>query len=452
MAARPVGTGGSGHRARGPAARGRAVACRARGPGRARPGPHRRRGHGPGPGRTRPGGEIARRGAARPRGGRHGPRPRSAVRPHGARPGLGRGGGGRGGRARRAARGNAVRVRRLGARDEGARRRERRARVRGARGAPGGLERGHAAAARRVAGGRGSLPGRGAGLSGGREGFARRVARDLPPRPRARPPGGPRRRRSAGRLRADLPGGHRGSHGVVPDRRHAGRARRRGWRCALVRRADRPLPRRPARLHRPLPIGVRGRAPRLARQRRGAVSVRSHGRCAAAHGRPPNDPRVLRAIFPWPNRGAVEAEAAEFGVDPLLFVAIVRQESVFDPEALSPAGARGLAQLLPGTAALTARGLDVTFSPDWITVPDLNLHLGAAHLAELLRRFGGRLEPAIAAYNAGVTPVTRWVGREGADDPDRFIELIPYQETRGYVRSVLRNRELYRALYGISTN
>jgi soluble lytic murein transglycosylase len=163
--------------------------------------------------------------------------------------------------------------------------------------------------------------------------------------------------------------------------------------------------------------------------------------------RSPNDPRVLRAIFPWPNRSAVEAEAAEFGVDPLLFVAIVRQESVFDSEALSPAGARGLAQLLPGTAALTARGLDVAFSPDWITVPDLNLHLGAAHLAELLRRFGGRLEPAIAAYNAGGSPVTRWLRRDGADDPDRFVELIPYPETRGYVRAVLRNRELYGALY-----
>src|SRR5205814_1241920 len=83
-------------------------------------------------------------------------------------------------------------------------------------------------------------------------------------------------------------------------------------------------------------------------------------------------------------RRAVEAEAAEFGVDPLLLVAIVRQESVFDAQALSPAGARGLAQLLPGTAALTARGLDVTFYPEWITVPDLNLHLGAAHLQELL--------------------------------------------------------------------
>jgi soluble lytic murein transglycosylase len=163
----------------------------------------------------------------------------------------------------------------------------------------------------------------------------------------------------------------------------------------------------------------------------------------------PGDVRVLRAIFPWPNRSAVEAEASEFGVDPLLLAAIVRQESVFDVEALSPAGARGLAQLLPSTAALMARGLDVSFYPEWITVPDLNLHLGAAHLAELLRRFG-RVDAAIAAYNAGPMPVRRWLLRPEVSDPDRFIELIPYVETRGYVRSVLRNRELYRALYGPS--
>jgi soluble lytic murein transglycosylase len=161
------------------------------------------------------------------------------------------------------------------------------------------------------------------------------------------------------------------------------------------------------------------------------------------------DTRVLRAIFPWPNRAAVEAEAEEFGVDALLLAALVRQESVFDIEALSPAGARGLAQLLPSTAAIMARGLDVTFFPDWITVPDLNLHLGAAHLAELLRRYG-RVEVAIAAYNAGPTPVRRWLERFGNADADRFVELIPYPETRGYVRSLLRNRELYRALYGPS--
>jgi peptidoglycan lytic transglycosylase len=161
----------------------------------------------------------------------------------------------------------------------------------------------------------------------------------------------------------------------------------------------------------------------------------------------PGDVRVLRAIFPWPNRAAVEAEAQEFGVDALLLAALVRQESVFDVEALSPAGARGLAQLLPSTASLMARGLDVAFYPEWITVPDLNLHLGAAHLAELLKRFG-RVDAAIAAYNAGPQPVRRWLDRAGASDPDRFIELIPYPETRGYVRSLLRNRELYRALYG----
>lgn len=165
--------------------------------------------------------------------------------------------------------------------------------------------------------------------------------------------------------------------------------------------------------------------------------------------RSPNDPRVLRAIFPWPNRGALEAEAQEFGVDPYLLAALVRQESVFDVEALSRAGARGLAQLLPGTAALTARDLDVTFDPGWITLPDYNLHLGAAHLAELLRRFAGRVEVAAAAYNAGAAPVGRWLTRPGADDPDQFLELVPYPETRGYIRAVLRNRELYRALYAV---
>jgi soluble lytic murein transglycosylase len=73
-------------------------------------------------------------------------------------------------------------------------------------------------------------------------------------------------------------------------------------------------------------------------------------------------------------------------------------------------------------------------------------------LAEWLERFGGRVDAAAAAYNAGVAPVTRWLARPGASDPDQFIELIPYQETRGYVRAVLRNRELYRALYVTPTN
>lgn len=184
----------------------------------------------------------------------------------------------------------------------------------------------------------------------------------------------------------------------------------------------------------------------------GALAERGFGPAAVrlgwlAFARAPGDGRTLRAIWPWPNRAAVEAEAAEFGLDPLLFAALVRQESIFDAEALSPAGARGLAQLLPSTAALTARGLDVTFYPDWITLPDLNLHLGAAHFAELVRRYDGRIDAAVAAYNAGGRPVSRWLQLPGAADPDHFLEGITYPETRGYVRSVLRNRALYQALY-----
>ncbi|HET9387799.1 MAG TPA: transglycosylase SLT domain-containing protein, partial [Gemmatimonadales bacterium] len=184
------------------------------------------------------------------------------------------------------------------------------------------------------------------------------------------------------------------------------------------------------------------------------LGLRGYGSAAVrlgwqAFSKAPDDVRVVRAVFPWPNRSAVEAEADEFGIDSRLFAALVRQESTFDADALSSAGARGLAQLLPSTAAILARGLDVTFHPEWITVPDLNLHLGAAHLAELIKRFG-RVDAALAAYNAGPTPVRRWLKRTGAEDPDRFIELIPYPETRGYVRSLLRNRELYRALYGPS--
>ncbi|HEY6807512.1 MAG TPA: transglycosylase SLT domain-containing protein [Gemmatimonadales bacterium] len=182
----------------------------------------------------------------------------------------------------------------------------------------------------------------------------------------------------------------------------------------------------------------------LAERGWGTLAVRLGWQAAA---RRPADVRALRAIFPWPDRRLVEEEAAEFSVDPLLLAALVRQESVFDREALSRAGARGLAQLLPSTAAQTARGLDLSLAPEWITVPDLNLHLGAAHLAALLRRFPGRVDAAIAAYNAGVSPVARWLARPGAEDPDQFLEQIPFQETRGYVRTVTRNWELYRALY-----
>lgn len=184
-------------------------------------------------------------------------------------------------------------------------------------------------------------------------------------------------------------------------------------------------------------LTARGRAPE---------GITLGWRAAAALGL--NHPRVIRAVFPWPSRSLIEAEAAKFGLDPYLLAGLIRQESSFREAARSRAGALGLMQLMPSTGRWLARRLDVPWNDEMFIVADANLHLGSAHLAALLRTFDGRVVPAIAAYNAGGTPVRRWLRARGATDVADFVERIPYVETRGYVKTVLRNRALYRALYG----
>jgi soluble lytic murein transglycosylase len=103
-------------------------------------------------------------------------------------------------------------------------------------------------------------------------------------------------------------------------------------------------------------------------------------------------------------------------------------------------------QLMPGTARDIARRSGVEWERKWDQVADANLHLGTTHLSGLLNRYGSE-GPALAAYNAGGRPVAQWLRYPEADDPYRFVERIPYVETRGYVRLVLRNQALYRALY-----
>ena len=161
-----------------------------------------------------------------------------------------------------------------------------------------------------------------------------------------------------------------------------------------------------------------------------------------------NDARVLRAVFPWPNRELVEAEAQAFELDPFLVAGLIRQESWFLATARSRAGAIGYMQLMPATAKEIARRGRLPWAEPMLALADANLHLGCAHLAGLLRSYGGEVAPALAAYNAGGTPVRRWRRRRGATDPAGFVELITYPETQAYVRAVVRNAALYRWLYG----
>jgi soluble lytic murein transglycosylase len=149
----------------------------------------------------------------------------------------------------------------------------------------------------------------------------------------------------------------------------------------------------------------------------------------------------------WPTPYPAPAD----GPEPALTYAITRQESNFDPEAVSSANARGLMQLLPSTAQLVARRLSLPYAVGMLTAdPVLNMRLGAGYLAQLLDRFAGTLPFAIAGYNAGPGRVDEWIGtfgdpRGGTTAMLDWMELIPFGETRNYVQRVIENMAIYRA-------
>ena len=156
----------------------------------------------------------------------------------------------------------------------------------------------------------------------------------------------------------------------------------------------------------------------------------------------------------YPIRGIPEFPIIGPGVERALVYAIARQESAFDPNAVSPAGARGLMQLMPGTARRTAERYGVKYEADRLLGdPVYSAKLGAAHLGELMDDWSGSYALAFAAYNAGPGHVRRWIQRFG--DPRRaeidaidWVEMIPFPETRNYVQRVMENLLVYRSRLG----
>jgi soluble lytic murein transglycosylase len=166
----------------------------------------------------------------------------------------------------------------------------------------------------------------------------------------------------------------------------------------------------------------------------------------AIRASPSVDARAYRLVYPIVHREAIILESRRRNLDPALVTAIIRQESGFNPRATSSAGARGLMQIMPSVGRAVARSIDI---PEWrrdlLYQPDINLQLGIRHLEAFISRYEAPY--ALAAYNAGETRLVRWLRRPGARDPELFVERIPFTETRDYVRIVLRNRAMYRALY-----
>ncbi|MES2729343.1 MAG: lytic transglycosylase domain-containing protein [Pseudomonadota bacterium] len=138
-------------------------------------------------------------------------------------------------------------------------------------------------------------------------------------------------------------------------------------------------------------------------------------------------------------------------MDRSIVLAVIRQESEFDPTAVSPVGARGLMQLMPRTAQETARKMGISHSEAMLTSqPYHNVRLGSAYLTGLMGRFDGAYPLVYAAYNAGGSRVAQWLEtygdpRQGEIDWIDWIELIPYTETRNYVQRVMEGSEIYKA-------
>ncbi len=153
--------------------------------------------------------------------------------------------------------------------------------------------------------------------------------------------------------------------------------------------------------------------------------------------------------FPMAEKGSVVALSKRHGVDPALVYGLMRAESAMQPDALSPAGARGLLQLMPGTAREVARrnGLAYNGSAD-LMAPEVNLPLGIAHLAELQERYDGDWVRVAAAYNAGINAVARWMDSRPHTDPDVWMETLPFFETRDYVPRVLAFATIYEWQFG----
>jgi soluble lytic murein transglycosylase len=155
-----------------------------------------------------------------------------------------------------------------------------------------------------------------------------------------------------------------------------------------------------------------------------------------------------KLLFPQPYWADLTANAQKNGLDPYLVASLIRQESEFNAGVVSHANAWGLMQLLPSVGKAQAKKQKMKgFNANELLNPSVNLELGTANLRQVLDRFGGQAEYALAAYNAGDVPVRQWLAIGDYKDIPEFVESIPYTETREYVQAILRNREIYHALY-----
>lgn len=154
-------------------------------------------------------------------------------------------------------------------------------------------------------------------------------------------------------------------------------------------------------------------------------------------------------LFPRPYWDALRRYSDENGIDPYLVASLIRQESEFNPSAISHANAYGLMQLLPKTGKGEAKKAGLQhYNTDSLLDPTTNIELGTRYFRQMIDHFGGQTEYALAAYNAGAERVEDWRASGNFRDVEEFVESIPFTETREYVQAIVRNAEVYKRVYG----
>lgn len=163
----------------------------------------------------------------------------------------------------------------------------------------------------------------------------------------------------------------------------------------------------------------------------------------------PSLPRSYwEGLFPKPYWVDLKKFSSENALDPYLIASLIRQESAFNPNAVSRANAVGLMQLLPKVGRGVAKQEKLKrFNTQQLFLPNVNMQLGTRYFRSMVDKFGA-FEYALAAYNAGADRVQDWLGQGKYRDPQEFVESIPFTETREYVQNILRNAGVYRQLYG----
>lgn len=158
---------------------------------------------------------------------------------------------------------------------------------------------------------------------------------------------------------------------------------------------------------------------------------------------------VWKVLYPLPYESVIRREAAKNNFDPMLAAGLMRQESTFQADALSPQNAIGLMQVIPKTGRRLARQLGVRFTPAKLFQPDYNIQLGMLYISGLVKLTGAPAY-ALAAFDAGEDRIAAWKAERAYDEIPELVESIPFSETRDYVQIVLRNSEVYRMIYGQS--